>query len=276
MGVYLLMASPTTRWHHSQSRPRAGAGADEDRWGAYIESEQELPMSLIFALLRESHIIFASDNRHVRGKVEGRYRDDKAWKVEPILHNRGMLGFCGNDQAEEVVASAKRSNALNKNSLQEVADGVVRICRKLYGEYQDEFRKQELAMQFLLAGFDEEEDGSKVAKTIMFLDPFSTPMYRSYGQNTDNYEVIGVPWHGAFYMMRKCAKDCTSEKDGIRLACFTLEEIGNYETRVGGSHQIYVIRPGHEVEDFSEKLQEHIDWSRGVTEQIRRLITSTE
>jgi 20S proteasome alpha/beta subunit len=225
-------------------------------------------MTAIFALLREDHIIFASDSRHVRGDAYGRYKNDQAWKVQLILGNRGLLGFAGDDRVEEVMALAKRNSILSGTSIRDVAEGITDIVQMLYGKYifQDQLR-----MQFLLTGFDQ-ENGREVAKLATVSGRI--PKYCSYQPECDNYEIIGYPCHGAFYIMRKCAKECTSVEAGIRLACFTLVEIGKYETRVGGNPQVYVIRRGKEVTNMSQELQEHIDWAASVGEEIRQLIVS--
>jgi hypothetical protein len=132
---------------------------------------------------------------------------------------------------------------------------------------------QDLKMEFLLAGF-EKESGLSVARTLVYYNPDRSPLPRSYAPEGDNYEIIGYRCHGAFYAMRKCANDCVSVHAGIRLACFTLSEIGKYEIRVGGNPQIYVINRDGKIEEFSGKLQEYTAWADSVGEQIRQLIVS--
>jgi hypothetical protein len=227
--------------------------------------------TVIFTLLREKHIIFASGSRHVRGNQDGRYRNDNAFKVEEILSGTALLGFAGDDHSEEVVASLKRAGKLDQGSLGEVAVAVQNQALQLYGG--DFKQRRGPNLQFLLAGFVAESGGS-VAKSFMLAGQLLNVLPRSYDPRFDNFEIIGDKCHGAFYAMRKCAQDCVTVELGVRLACFTLVEISNYEIRVGGDPQVYVIHPDRPVENVSSSLNAHVKWAERVGEQIRTMIVA--
>jgi hypothetical protein len=230
-------------------------------------------MTLILALLREDHIIFASDSRHVRGNPEGRYRDDDAWKVQPILNNTAMLGFSGHDHGEYIVSSLKRGGRLENGPLRIIADAIREEAEKISGKALRCGSGPNL--QFLLAGF-EESMTVKVAHTFTLGGDYLLPLPRSYDSNPkcDNFEIIGTQPHGALYVFRKCARDVRDLDSELRLACFALTEVAKYEIRVGGHPQIYIIRPDQQVEDRSSSLQSYISWSEEAGEKIRQLILS--
>jgi 20S proteasome alpha/beta subunit len=223
------------------------------------------------ALLREDHIIFASDSRHIRGDQEGRYKNDDAFKVETILGDRALLGFAGTDQVEEVVARVKRRGKLTTGSLQDAAAAVEAQIRELYGNDIQQGRGP--LMEFIIAGFEVEGE-RKIASCITIGGRLFNRLPRSYDPKYDNFDIIGYKKHGAFYVLRKCAKDCLTVELGTRLACFTLIEVSKYETMVGGAPQIYVIRPGREVENISDKLDPQEKWAADVGERIRTMIVT--
>lgn len=127
-------------------------------------------------------------------------------------------------------------------------------------------------MEFILAGFEDEE-GRKIASCITLGGRLFNPLPRSYEPRCDNFDIIGFKNHGAFYVLRKCAKDCLTVELGIRLACFTLMEVGKYEIRVGGEPQVFVIRPDRAVENIS-KLDDYRKWAENVGERIRTMIVA--
>jgi 20S proteasome alpha/beta subunit len=229
-------------------------------------------MSLLFSLLREDHIIFASDSRHVRGDQNGRYKNDDAYKTERILGNKAILGFAGDDEVEEVIAQLKRSGELERGSLRDAARRIEQLARKIYGHrFKD---GPPLNLQFLLSGFEVEHE-QKVATSISIGGfPFFRSIPHSYEPRCDNFEIIGAKHHGALYVMRKCAQECMTIELGIRLACFTLAEVSKYEIRVGGEPQIYVIRPDREIENISDKLDAQKKWAADVGERIRTMIVT--
>lgn len=220
-------------------------------------------MTLVFTLLRKDHIIFASDSLHVRGTAEGRYKNENAWKVEPILKGYGLLGFAGQDYAEEIVREAKRNGTFQKSSLRATVAGIESIKESLYTSDQ----RLNMNVQFLLAGF---EDG--IAKSVEMRGPI-IPIPCSYDEKSDNFQIIGVREHGALYVLRKCAADCLNIEAGIRLAYFALAEVGKYEIRVDGIRQVYAIRPGQPAE-IDKSAEAHTRWAEEVGERIRTLIVS--
>ncbi len=238
---------------------------------AYRDGLKESPMSLVFALLREDYIVFASDQRHVRGDSEGNYRNDEAWKTQPILNNEAMLGFAGDDHGEEIIASLRRSGALDKGCLAMVATAIKEEANRRYEKSFNEKRWPLLA--FLLAGFEAQEDKS-IAYTYVVGTPCWSPLPRSYVPDTkcDNFEIIGRPCHGALYVLRKCAPEVRDIETEIRLAVFSLVEVSRYDTSVGGRPQVCIVRPGRPVEDLSDSLQAHMKWAKNGGERIRQII----
>ncbi len=231
-------------------------------------------MTLIFALLRENHIIFGSDRRHVLGDADGRYRNDDCWKTAPILNGTAMLGFAGPDLVEQIITPLLRAGTLEYGNLRTVADSISQCARDKYAKYSTNWAPVP-NIQFLLAGFMQEGDGSSaMASVIEFPSLCSMETPYSSDSRRNNYGIIGKRNHGALYAFRKCAAGMTSIDAGLRLACFTLMEVGKYDTSVGGRPQICVIRPNQKVEDLSDNLQDEIRWAEGVGDQIRTLIVS--
>lgn len=231
-------------------------------------------MTLIFALLREDHIIFASDRRHVTGNVEERYVNDHGWKTEKILGNTAMLGFSGNDFVEQIVAPLKRQGALEGDSLGEVARSVSKAAEQKFAAFISPVG-QFPALQFLLAGFRKE--GGKALATIYKIQTGSFyPLETCYDSTPGraNFEVIGKHNHGALYALHKCAAHATSVDAGVQLAYFTLKEITRYDNTVGGSPQICVVRPDKELEDISDNLSTHAKWAANVGKRLQTLIVS--
>lgn len=220
-------------------------------------------MTLVFALLRQDHIVFASDSLHVRGNPGGRYANECAWKVEPILKGYGLLGFAGQDYAEEIVREAKRNDTFQEPSLKSTVSEIESIKDGLYTSDQ----RLNMNVQFLLAGFE-----GGVAKSVEMRGPL-IPIPASYSEESDNFQVIGVREHGALYVLRKCARDCMSIEAGIRLTHFTLAEVGKYDTRVGGDKRVYVLRPG-ETPKLDKNSKAHARWADLVANRIRTLIVS--
>jgi 20S proteasome alpha/beta subunit len=239
-------------------------------WGYCAPKEGTLPTA-IFALLRKDHIVFASDSLHVRGDENGRYKNERAFKVQNILENTALLGFAGEDECEEVILRLKRNGRLERGSLRDVAEAVEKQARELYGKQLMEGRGPRL--EFLLAGF-EAENGTRIATAMRIGGRLLNILTRSYDPQCDNFEIIGVSPHGAFYTLRKCAADCLTLELGIQLACFTLMEVGKYEIRVGGEPQIFIIRPDQKIENISDNLEAHKEWASDVGERIRTMIVA--
>ena len=241
-----------------------------DRRGEYRGLEEEAPMSLVFALLREDHIIFASDSRHVMGTPDGKYLNDKCCKIERALNDSALLGFAGDDICESIVVTLRRNNSLNgQKSLDALALEVSKTAAGLYKKkFPDETNHPNA--EFLLAGFDE-----KGAITYRIEAPHFGISVRMFDDslNYDTFEVIGKRRHGALYFFRKCATQALTVELGIRLACFGLKEVEVYDTTVGGPPQIYVIFPG-KIEDRSAQLHAHMKWAGSVGDRIRTLILS--
>jgi 20S proteasome alpha/beta subunit len=230
--------------------------------------KEEADMTLIIALLREHYIVFASDGRHVRGDKRGRYKNDASWKAEPILGNRAMLGFAGADQAEEVIRSMKRSGKLETGSLSDVGREVRKTLEAIYGENIRRDIYPEIS--FLLAGFDDSVATAiklECSSGVNFLSRTYDP-----GTQFDNFEIIGTKEHGALYVFKKCAPDVRDLKTEIRLVCFALTEVANYEIRVGGREEVCIIHPDKEVEDMSGNLVEDIKWSEEAGDKIRKIM----
>jgi hypothetical protein len=236
-------------------------------------------MTLIFALLRDDHIIFASDRRHVQGWDDARYVDDDCWKTEKILGETAMLGFAGGDFGEQVIEELKANGWLERG---ETVSTVKDVAEKVWRVADEKLRhldKMALPpMEFLLAGFM--PDGEKSTATCFILKKDSNfyPERHSFGpaRGHNNYCLIGRHRHGALYILLKCAKEMTTVEAGTRLACFTLRELGKYDNGVGGSPQVCVIRPNQKVEDKSDNLQDEMRWVDEKSEEIRRIITSLE
>ena len=231
-------------------------------------------MTLIFALLREDHIIFASDRRHVTGSPEERYVNDHGWKTEKILGNTAMLGFAGSDFVEQIIAPLKRTGALEGDSLREVAGAVSQAAKAKFEKYISP-GVEPPRFYFLLAGF-RKENGKPLASVYTIKPGSFYPHETCYDATIGrpNFELIGKENHGALYALHKCAADAQSVEAGIQLAYFTLVEVTRYDIMVGGSPQICIIRPGKEIEDRSDDLEALARWAREVGDRIRNLIVS--
>lgn len=228
-------------------------------------------MTLILALLREDHIIFASDRRHVTGELEARYINDHAWKTEKILGNTAMLGFAGDDFVEQVIAPLKRRGALEGESLREIANSISAGAREKY----EQFGPNPPSFHLLLAGF-RRENGKRLATVFTMTPATFLPLERCHDSNPGrhNFEIIGKDKHGALYALHTCAAHAQAVGAGVQLAYFTLKEVARYDPTVGGSPQICVIYPDRPLEDRSDDLEAHATWAGQVREQIRTLIVS--
>jgi len=232
-------------------------------------------MTLIFALLREDHIIFASDRRHVQGHEDARYINDDCWKTQAILGNRAMLGFAGDDLTEQVIEELKRNGgSLEGGCVSGVADSVCEVARKKVNRIA--LPAPVPPMEFLIAGFL--EDGGKNLATCFTLsrdNQMFLPHRYSFSAERGhcNFHVIGRHRHGALYILLKCAGEMTTVEAGTRLAYFTLCEVGKYDIGVGGPPQVCIIRPNQKVEDRSDNLQEEKKWVAEKSEEIRKIIT---
>lgn len=228
-------------------------------------------MTLILALLREDHVIFAADRRHVAGDQDSRYRRDDCWKSEKILNGTAMLGFSGHDLSEQIVLELKRTNALEIGDLRMVAAAVSKVTNEKVGQY-NQGCAQLPTVEFLLAGF---VDGN-VATAFTVKPPDFSPFEFRFNpipeQGQERFAVIGKRKHGALYVFYKCATDAMSVEAGIRLACFALMEVGTYDIMVCGRPQVCVMRPGQKVEDRSDQLATQIQWVKDASEEIRKIM----
>lgn len=228
-------------------------------------------MSLLFSLLREDHIIFGADSRHVRGTVDARYLNDKCCKVEPVFNHQGILGFAGHDIGEEIIATLKRKNKLESVPIKQVAIDLADASNEIFGKAFPKESRFQNNVEFLLAGFEEEE-ASKIAVCYHISAPTFGIHSRHYSAGYDTFECIGKRFHGALYALRKFANEAVQVEDGLRLAYFTLLEVSQYDTSVGGDAQVYVLRPDKQFEDHTEKMKSQKKWAADVGERVRTMI----
>lgn len=233
-------------------------------------------MTLILALLREDHVIFASDRRHVGGDQDGRYKRNDCWKTERILNGTAMLGFSGHDLSEQVVLELRSKGALESGTLDSVAYSVSEVARAKSTDYNPDWSFVP-SIEFLLAGFSQENKKSiatafRIDRPSLMASKFCFNPDPEQGQ--ERFVVIGKRKHGALYVFYKCAADALTVEAGIRLACFTLLEVGTYDTMVCGRPQVCVIRPGQKVEDRSDQLATQIQWVKDASEGIREIMLS--
>jgi 20S proteasome alpha/beta subunit len=249
-------------------------------WGRYRNGLGADQMTLIFALLREDHIIFASDRRHITGDRDEHYVNDRGWKTEIVADGTAMLGFSGQDFVEQIIAPLKRHGELEAESVQQVAEAIAKASREKVEKYVRDYSvPYETAtppdIHFLLAGF--KKDAGKSLATLYRIGPGNAyPLETCYdaGEGRRMHELIGMSNHGALYTLNKCAAHAMTVESGIQLAYFTLKEVTKYEFKVGGDPQICVIRRNAKVEDMSDKLEAHASWASEVGERIRALIVS--
>jgi len=227
-------------------------------------------MSLIFALLREDHIVFGADSRHVIGTVDARYLNDKSCKVERIQDGRGLFGFAGNDICEAIVSTVKQKRIHEELSLQLAVREVSEIACEIYTKRfpGDSGYATGNGVELLLAGFE-----GSAAKSYMMTSPGFGQLPRTYESGYDTFEIIGKRRHGALYAFRKCANSATSIESGLRLAYFTLLEVSQYDTAVGGEPQVYILRRDSLVDDQTEKLKAYKEWAADIGGRIAQLVT---
>jgi hypothetical protein len=229
-------------------------------------------MSLVFCLLREDHIIFGADSRHVIGNIDARYLNDECCKVELVLSGRGILGFAGHDVCEAIVTSLKHEGVFEADSLQLMARQIQERACEIYA---DRFPKASFLEQFgtgvelLLVGFE-----GKTAKSYLMTSPGFGLASRIYSPGYDTFEVAGKRRHGALYTFRKCAGTALTVPAGLRLAYFTLMEVSQYDTSIGGEPRIYMLRQDTQVQDYTEEMKTHQAWALDVGERIRTMIIS--
>jgi 20S proteasome alpha/beta subunit len=228
-------------------------------------------MSLLFSLLREDHIIFGADSRHVRGTVDARYLNDKCCKVESVLNQQGILGFAGHDIGEAIVAALKRQGKLERGPIDQVAKELAETSAKIFGDRFPGDSRFQNNVEFLLAGFREDDNG-KIAVCYHISAPSFGIHPRQYSAGYDTFDCIGKRFHGALYALRKCANRALDVEAGLRLAYFTLLEVTQYDTSVGGAAQVYVLRPKQPFENCTERVKAHEKWAADVGERILTMI----
>lgn len=226
-------------------------------------------MTLIFSLLRKDHIIFASDRRHVKGDVDGRYSNDACWKTDAILHGSAMLGFAGHDVVEQIIDPLRREGKLEGDSIKDVAYAISRFAKEKYSEFYPDWALGP-SIEIMVAGFL----GDLATCYVIALQSLN-PMQFCFDadQRHDNFVLIGKRFHGALYAMRKFGNKMDTIEAGTRLACFTLAEVGKYDTTVGGLPQVCIIRPDQKVEDRSGNLQDEMAWVKRASEQLDNIFT---
>ncbi len=225
-------------------------------WRPFCESFERPSMTLIFALLRKDHIIFASDRRHTSGDSNGCYVDDDCWKTERIVNGKAMLGFAGRDLVEQVVQPI-RQTLIQADNIRKAANSIASAVQAKYKELRESSNADLPTMEFLVAGF-ERDNRESVATVFDISPPFLIANQTIFDPDPrqKNFVVIGKKCHGALYILHKCAREMTEQKAGIKLACFTLTEVGKYDKSVGGRPQICVIQPNTDVDDRSDKIAE--------------------
>ena len=203
-------------------------------------------MSLVFALLREDYIVFASDRRHTRHDSGwGLYANNDGFKTMELLSGTAMLGFAGDDLGESIISHAKADGIFNNVTLEAIATGLSEFAKKKY--VSDTSKLPDV--QILLTGFASEKSGQVAATcwTLRSLDPTGAfhPIHAAWPFG--KFEVIGRSNHGALYALHRLGGfDPLSERSALQLAAFTLFEICECDKSCGGQPNIYVIpRTGH-------------------------------
>ena len=213
-------------------------------------------MSLIFALLYEDYIVFASDRRHTRHDSDwGLYANNDGLKTMEILGGTAMLGFAGDDLGESIISHARADGIFNNVTLAGIATALSTFVKDKYTS------KTKADVQILLTGFAPERSGQVVATcwTLRSLDP--DPYQAKHGALPfRKFEVIGRSNHGALYALHRFGGcDALLERSALQLAAFTLFEICECDISCGGSPNVCVIprsgRPRHLEQEEIAQLQ---------------------
>ncbi len=208
-------------------------------------------MSLVFALLREDHIIVAADSRHTRGSRTGYYKVDDSFKTEVILDGRAIFGLAGVKAGESIFSSVKQSGGFAKGTMREVADNLRSYARTKYRELVPQDWWNSRPVQFLMAGFETDYADRPVAKAYSFCSPDFGSFEVTYPERP--FEVIGRGYHGALYGLHRFDSAARSVDAGLRLSCFVMHEICACDITVGGKSKLYVLRPNQPAEEQPEQ-----------------------
>jgi hypothetical protein len=207
-------------------------------------------MSLVFSILQKDYIVFAADSRHTRGDGSGGlYRNDQGLKVLEIERGFGVFGFAGRDWGENVVGLAKSKGYLDAGkSLEEITRSFSEFAsqeyNKQFGVCDPGFKP---VVEFMLTGWVEDLEGEPIATTNTFRLP-DQASYSPWQYPYRRFQAIGKSCHGALYSPHRFGNEDLPLEAALRLAAFTLTEICEQDTSVGGALQIYTLKPGASAE----------------------------
>lgn len=228
-------------------------------------------MSLVFTLLQKDYIILAADNRHTRGDPKGTYANDHGVKTIPILNNRGMLGFAGQDFGERIIFPAKVAGMLdNKRTLSEVAAALSIFAIDKYAEAIKEGIKP--VVQILLAAFENENGIDTARFALLQSSSFNVvPGYYPYAR----FEIIGKSTHGSLYALHRFGNQELPQDAAERIAALTLSEICQCDvsTGLGEGPRIFVI-PKHGECRLADNIPALVEWARNVGKSLGDAIIS--
>jgi hypothetical protein len=230
-------------------------------------------MTLVFALLQKDFLLFASDRRHTRGDHSANYRHDCDTKVHEIMHGKGLFGFAGDDLCEQIFYRAKEQKVFEGDDLWLVANGLSELARREYGIALPGVVEEKPPVEFLLAGFAGEQ-GLDVARSYYLAGPHFYPHMAEFpGQK---FEVIGRSRHGALYSLHRFGNQEITIDQAAHLAGFTLGEIYECDTTVGGLPTVWVLRRGEKAEPIEPSEVENLmRWAGRTGKMFGRAILGT-
>jgi hypothetical protein len=206
-------------------------------------------MSLVFSILQKDYIVFAADSRHTRGDGSGGfYKNDQALKTLEINQRHALFGFAGRDWGENIVALAKSKGHLDSGAtLEDIAQS---FCEFASVEYEKQYGICDPGckptVEFMLTGWVEDHTGEQVATAYTFRLP-DQASYSPWQYPYRRFQTIGKSCHGALYSLHRFGNQDLPIDAALRLAAFTLAEICEQDTSVGGAPQLYTLKPGAEV-----------------------------
>jgi len=233
-------------------------------------------MSLIFSILQKDYMVFAADSRHTRGDGTGNfYKNDQAIKTVEIMRGDAVFGFAGRDWGESITAVAKTKGYLDSGSnLEEISQNFCKFARE---EYDAQFGIIEPAnyrpvVEFMFTGWIKDYAGQSVATTHTFRLP-DQASYSPYEFPYRTFHAIGKSCHGALYALHRFANQNLPLDAALRLAVFTLTEICEQDTSVGGGPVIYTLNPGEKVQKLNtEKLNSLTETAKAAGESLRQFL----
>jgi hypothetical protein len=215
-----------------------------------IRHTEELhSMSLVFSLLQKDYIVFAADSRHTRGDGSGSfYKNDQGLKTLEIKRGHALFGFAGRDWGENIAGLAKSKGLLDADgTLEATADA---FCKFTVGEYEKHYGSCEPGfkptVEFMLTGWVESYDGEQIATTYTFRLP-DQASHSPWQYPYRRFQTIGKSCHGALYSLHRFGNQDLPIDAALRLAAFTLREISEQDTSVGGDLLLYTLRPRGQV-----------------------------